>query len=76
MLLPMRECMVEMVGDDGEIHELIVEATSLYDAAERAIREWALYWWFNPNAGLTVRSENESWTVSQKQLRAKRAAGK
>jgi len=69
----MRQCMVEMLGDNGEIHELMFEATSSYDATETAIREWALYWWFNPNAGLTVRSENESWTISQKQLRAKGA---
>jgi hypothetical protein len=70
-----RECQVELLGDDGEIHDMLVNATSLYDAAEQALRHWARLSWFNPNAGLTVRSGPDTWTVSQKQLRAKRAAG-
>jgi hypothetical protein len=73
MLPSMRECQVEMLGDDGQIHDILVDAASLFDAAEQALRYWALLSWFNPNAGLTVRSGPDTWTVSQRQLRAKRA---
>jgi hypothetical protein len=38
---PLRECLVEMLGDDGEVHDMLVGAASLYDAAEQALREWA-----------------------------------
>jgi hypothetical protein len=73
MLCPVRECLVEMLGDDGQIHDMLVDAASLYDAAEQALREWTRLSWFNPNAGLTVRSGPDTWTVSQRQSRAKRA---
>jgi hypothetical protein len=69
----MRCCYVEMLGDDGEIHHTTVEADSLFDAAEQAVRQWAMLSWFNPRAGLTVRSGSESWTVSQRQLRSRKA---
>ena len=72
----MRECQVEMLGDDGQIHDALFEAASLFDAAEKALQHWARLSWFNPNAGVTVRSGPDTWTVSQKQLRARRAAGK
>ena len=68
----MRECQVEMLGDDGQIHGALVEATSLFDAAEQALHHWARLSWFNPNLGVRVRSGPDTWTVSQKQLRAKR----
>jgi len=63
-----------MLGDDGHIHDMLVDATSLFDATEQALRCWARLSWFNPNAGLTVRGGPDTWTVSQRQLRAKRAA--
>jgi len=52
----MRECLVEILGDDGEVHDISVDAVSLFDAAEQALRYWAHLSWFNPNTGLTVRS--------------------
>jgi hypothetical protein len=42
----MKECTVSMVGKDGRTYETTVEAASLFDAADRALQQWARLWWY------------------------------
>jgi hypothetical protein len=44
-----------MVGQDGRTYETTVEATSLFDAADRALQQWARLWWYRPGAVVEVR---------------------
>jgi hypothetical protein len=53
-----------MVGQDGRTYETVVEASSLFDAAERALRQWARLWWYRPNAVVEVRMGDKCWKVS------------
>jgi hypothetical protein len=39
-----------MVGQDGRTYETAVEAASLFDAAARALEQWARLWWYRPGA--------------------------
>jgi hypothetical protein len=50
----MKECTVSMVGQDGRTYEAAVEATSLFDAADRAIQQWARLWRYRPGAVVEV----------------------
>ena len=68
--------MVQMVGKDGNPHTLTLEASSLFDAADKAIRAWAKLWWFDPTASLTVQSCEDRWTVKQERVRAWRSGSK
>jgi hypothetical protein len=40
----MKNCTVSMVGKDGRTYETTVEASSLFDAAARALEQWARLW--------------------------------
>jgi len=40
----MRQCKVSIIGADGEQHTANVEANGLFDAVEKAIRQWSPYW--------------------------------
>jgi hypothetical protein len=42
--MSLRECTVSMVGQDGQTYETTVEASSLFDVADRAIQQWARLW--------------------------------
>jgi hypothetical protein len=42
----MKDCTVSMVGQDGRTYEVAVEATSLFDAAARALEQWSRLWWY------------------------------
>jgi hypothetical protein len=48
----MKECAVSMVGQDGRTYDTAVEATSLFDAAARALEQWARLWWYRSKAML------------------------
>jgi hypothetical protein len=58
-----------MVGQDGRTYEAAVEAASLFDAADRAIQQWARLWWYRPNAALEVRMGDKCWKVSMERVR-------
>src|SRR6516162_9816136 len=49
------------VGQDGRTYETVVEATSLFDAADRALQQWARLWWYRPNGFVEVRMGDKCW---------------
>jgi hypothetical protein len=61
--MSLKECMVCMVGKGGQTYETTIEATSLFDAADRALRQWALLWWYRPGAVVEVRLDGQCWKV-------------
>jgi len=63
-----RCCLVQTKGKDGETHSLTLEASSVFDAADKAINRWARLWWFS-DALITVQSCEERWIVSQERVR-------
>lgn len=48
-------CNVSLLGKDTLIHRVTIEASSLFDAADKAIQARARVWWFDPHADLTVQ---------------------
>jgi hypothetical protein len=65
--MPCRQ--VEIRGKDGNLHAKTLEATSVFDAASKALRMWCQLWWFDGHELVTVRQEEEIWTVSQPRIR-------
>jgi hypothetical protein len=65
-----------MRGTDGQIHSTTLDASSLYDAADKATQSWSRLWWFNGSEPVTVKRGDQSWTVSQERLRAWRKNAK
>jgi hypothetical protein len=59
-----RDCTVSMVGQDGRTYETMVEASSLFDAAARALEQWSRLWWYRPNGFVEVRLDDKCWRVS------------
>src|SRR6516162_726553 len=49
--MSLKECTVSMIGQDGRTYEATVEAASLFDAADRALQQWARLWWSRPEWG-------------------------
>jgi hypothetical protein len=41
------------------------DASSAYDAAEKAAPPWSLLWSFNPEAIITVQRGEQRWNISQ-----------
>jgi hypothetical protein len=58
-----------MLGKDHEPHSQTFEAASLFDAAHQAIQQWSRFWWFDPEASLTVQSGEQHWNVTQERVR-------
>jgi hypothetical protein len=67
--MSLKECTVLMVGQDGRMYEATVEASSLFDAAARAIRQWSRLWWYRPNGFVKVRMDDKCWRVSAERVR-------
>jgi hypothetical protein len=67
--MSLKDCKVSMVGLDGRTYETTVEATSLSDAADRAIQQWARLWWYRPNGVVEVRMGDKCWKVSAERVR-------
>ncbi len=63
-----------MRGKDGEVHTVELEASSLFEAGYQATQRWALFWWFDPEAVLTLIAGDEHWHVKQESVRAWRKA--
>jgi hypothetical protein len=53
--MSLKECTVSMAGKDGRTYEVAVEAASLFDAADRALQQWARLWWYRLGAVVEVR---------------------
>jgi hypothetical protein len=54
-----RRCLVSVIRKDGERHSIETDGINLFDAAYKAKQQWAMFWWFPPDALLEVRSGNE-----------------
>jgi hypothetical protein len=65
-----------MQGKDGKPHTLTMDASSSFDAVDKAVNAWVRLWWYDPDAIMTVRRGEESWRVSQAQVRKWRQAKK
>ena len=52
--MSLKDCTVSMVGQDGRMYETTVEASSLFDAAARALEQWARLWWYRHDAVVEV----------------------
>jgi hypothetical protein len=39
-------CRAEFTDKSGELHEIEIEASSVFDAAPKAMHKWAMLWWF------------------------------
>lgn len=70
----MRSCSVETTGRDDETHTIELDASGLFEAGYQAAQRWALFWWFDPQALLTIKAGNEEWNVRQSSVRAWREA--
>ena len=53
--MSLKDCTVSMVGQDGRTYETTIEAASLFDAAARAIEQWARLWWYRSNGVIERR---------------------
>ena len=53
-----------------------VEASSLFDAAARALEQWSRLWWYRPNGFVEVRMGDKCWRVSAERVREWRSQSK
>jgi hypothetical protein len=65
----MRTVIVSMIGADRQVHTHSAEASSLFDACRKAVQYWSRFWFYEPNALLTVRAGEQCWHVRQDALR-------
>jgi hypothetical protein len=67
----MATCQVEYTAPDGALHMIeITDATSVYDAADKAIQSWARLWWFHYDRDLVVKHPNKgTFKVKQETVR-------
>ena len=63
-------CTVSVIGRDRQTHTLEVHATSLFDAVDQAMQQWALLWWCTGDELAEVRFPGGSWKVSFERVRA------
>ena len=59
-----------MVGKDGQLDSIETDADSLFAAANKGIREWALPWWYESDAVIKVRRADGAWKVSAERVSA------
>jgi hypothetical protein len=74
--MSLKECTVSMVGQDGRTYDITVEASSLFDATDRALQQWARLWWYRPNGFVEVRMGDKCWRVSAERVREWRCDGR
>lgn len=67
-------CYVEITGKDGKKHFLTTDATSTYDAVEKAVDAWSRLWWWNSETVAVVKRGEQSWNISVMKVIEKRAA--
>ena len=67
--MSLKECTVSMVGQDGRTYETTVEASSLFDAAARALEQWSRLWWYRSKGVVEVRMDDKCWRVSAERVR-------
>jgi hypothetical protein len=65
----MKDCTVSIIGQDGQTYSLDVRASSLFDAVDQAVQSWAKLWWYEPNAVIEVRADDQIWKVRAERVR-------
>jgi hypothetical protein len=63
-----KSCAVAVVGSDRQVYLTRVNATSLYDAAAKAIQAWARMWWWEPNSTVTIEAGGDMWRVKSHRI--------
>ena len=63
---------VEITGKDGKKHTLTSDATSSYDAVQKAAQAWSRLWWWDADTVAIVRRNDESWNVPIRRALEKR----
>jgi hypothetical protein len=66
---------VEVKCKDGQTHGLTMQASSLFDAAAKALDAWSKLWWFDPSTIVFVKSGDERWMIQQDRVRKWRGRG-
>jgi hypothetical protein len=59
----MERCTVSVIDREAELHQVEVNAASLFDAVDQATQQWLPLWWFNPDAVAEVQAGNRRWRV-------------
>ena len=62
--MPTASATVIFTGTDHKEYSETVEASSAYDAANKAMKKVALLWWWNPAAPITVNVGEKTYRVS------------
>jgi hypothetical protein len=57
------DCTVSVRDGNGEIDTVAVEASSVFDAVEQAMRQWARLWWYRGDLVAEVRAGQRRWRV-------------
>ncbi len=58
-----------MRGKDSETHTVELQAASLFAAGYEAVQRWAMFWWFDPQALLTIKAGEQEWSINQDSVR-------
>jgi hypothetical protein len=59
----MKRCTVSVLDSEAELHQVEVNASSLFDAVDQAIEQWSRLSWFNTGAVAAVEVGNRRWRV-------------
>jgi hypothetical protein len=57
----MERCTVSVLDSEAELHQVAVNAASLFDAVDQAIEQWSRLWWFDADSVAEVQAGNRSW---------------
>lgn len=66
---------MEITGKHGKKHFLTVDAASAFDAIEKAIHAWGMFWWWSSEAIATIKRSEQSWTIPWSTRAPKNACG-
>jgi hypothetical protein len=60
----MKGCTVSVIDADGQPHQVVVNAASLFGAVDQAIERWSRLSWFDAGAVAEVQAGNRRWRVA------------
>jgi hypothetical protein len=62
-------CLVVFPRANQTDHEEIIEADSLYAAADKALRKVHRFWWYDPSKPFTVKQGEREWQLTPDEVR-------
>jgi len=63
-------CTVFVIGKDGNEHEQFLDASSVFDAADKGINHFCIAWWWNRDATIRVQAgDRREWYVTAERVR-------